>query len=826
MDEGSAGGGADKSARWTLGLFGRFKLSTVASGEVTLGGRRERLLLAYLALSTNGRASRRKLTALLWGADSDETTLDNLRVCVWRLRKAFGDAKHRIIASEGDDIALDLEAVEVDVLTFRRLAASSSTSELEAAAKLYGGEFLEELDIESEEFESWRREEATRCKNQVLDLLGVLMTRLAESGEIGRAIDAGLRILRLEPLHEAGARRLMQLYAESGRRGAATELYRSLVDSLKSELNAPPEAETRALFSEIARGSEEPIRPALADGGLSLDATTIISAIDASGQSGKTGRFNNQPNNLLRSLLRSRAIMAASLAACVIVAAALFFYPAREGLSGAQPGSGESSVSASPTSAISIAVLPFTNISGDASQDFFSQGMTEEITAALAKIPDLRVVARSSAFQFKGERDIRTVGEALGASHLIEGSVRKDGQRVRITAQLKADDGTHLWTETYNRELRDVFAIQEEIAEAIGGALRTRLGLRTGERLVSNRDIDPDSYQQFLRARPLMRARIDGVHEAARILEAVVARNPDYAPAVALLAVSHAFIDSEAAWNESLPKAEAEARRAVQLDPNLADAYWALARVLRLRGKLVEADDLFVKALMLDPSNPDVLDLYMLHLSNVGRVKEALVIAQKLRALEPYVPAFNADVGQIFWINGQTDAAIDILRPLIGFGAVRGTLAMIFASDRRFDESADLLDADAATSVLPEGSRAERRQAADLLRAVAKSPDATRSLPRIASSTLLSRTIHLDFVYLHGDAPDRALETYEDTIRAGQVGGQGGTFAYLWHPSYAPVRKTERFKLFVRDAGMLEYWRAKGWPEFCRPVAGDDFDCN
>jgi hypothetical protein len=91
---------------------------------------------------------------------------------------------------------------------------------------------------------------------------------------------------------------------------------------------------------------------------------------------------------------------------------------------------------------------------------------------------------------------------------------------------------------------------------------------------------------------------------------------------------------------------------------------------------------------------------------------------------------------------------------------------------------------------------------------------------------MLSRTIHLDFVYLYAGAPERALQTYEDTVKTGQVGGQGGTFAYLWHPSYAAARKTDRFKLFVRDAGMLDYWRSKGWPEFCRPVGSDDFICH
>ena len=148
-------------------------------------------------------------------------------------------------------------------------------------------------------------------------------------------------------------------------------------------------------------------------------------------------------------------------------------------------------------------------MSGDAAQEFFSDGMSEEITSALAKIPDLRVVGRESAFQFKGEKkDLRAIGQSLNATHLIEGSVRKVGDRVRITAQLvQADNGLNVWTDSYDREMTDVFAIQEDIATAIAGALRMPLGLKQGERLVSNRSIDPESYQQYLRAKAMVRAR-------------------------------------------------------------------------------------------------------------------------------------------------------------------------------------------------------------------------------------------------------------------------------------------------------------------------------
>src|SRR5262249_46475867 len=149
--------------------------------------------------------------------------------------------------------------------------------------------------------------------------------------------------------------------------------------------------------------------------------------------------------------------------------------------------------------------------SSERDQEFFSDGLTEEITTALAKVPDLKIVARTSAFEFKGKSiNIKTIGEQLGATHLIEGSVRKDGNRLRITVQLiKADDGTKMWAEEYDRQLTDIFQIQEDIARAIATSLRSPLGVKPGEKLVSNRDIDPESYQQYLAARALIRTLVN-----------------------------------------------------------------------------------------------------------------------------------------------------------------------------------------------------------------------------------------------------------------------------------------------------------------------------
>jgi len=296
-------------------------------------------------------------------------------------------------------------------------------------------------------------------------------------------------------------------------------------------------------------------------------------------------------------------ILAGGLAA--VIALLLYQQLAPNGTTTVQERTGTGSTAQVPVAAgISIAVLPFANLSGDANQEFFSDGMTEEITAALARVPNMRVVGRTSAFQFKGKnKDLRAIGQALSATHLIEGSVRREGDQLRITAQLiKADDGTNVWTESYNRQLTGVFAVQEEIAQAIAASLRVPLGLQSAS-LVPNQTKNLDSYQQYLRARTLIRTRGQGpMMDAATLLERVTARDPDYAPAWAIIALAYVLTPGDFLSDSgdvellrrgaavALPKAEAAARRAIQLDPNLATGYMALGRVEVARAHWSAAD--------------------------------------------------------------------------------------------------------------------------------------------------------------------------------------------------------------------------------------------
>ena len=495
------------------------------------------------------------------------------------------------------------------------------------------------------------------------------------------------------------------------------------------------------------------------------------------------------------------------------------------------PSSSKISVVSAPMlpdpAGMSIAVLPFLNLSPDKEQEFFSDGMTEEVTSALARVPGLTVIGRTSAFQFKGQgRDMRAIGRALGVKNLIEGSVRRDGEEIRITVQLiRVEDGAHLWAESYDRKLTGVFAVQEDIATAIAAALRVPLGLKQGESLVANRPADPQSYEDYLRALALHRARKTG--EVITVLKSVLARDPSYAPAWALLAETYILPDRFAPFEAKLTSGsrdearrilggqydliEQAARKAVQLDPRNADANNALGDLESLRGHWAAGEDYHRRALALDPNNPEVLYAYGYLLGATGHLKEALALQKKLMALEPFVPVYQSRTADLLWAAGQNDAAVRLFQSLPPDGRDEVRLAKVYATTGHFGQAAETLLAARPT---PQDSRAALDQAARLLRsAPAKSPQ-PETLPRLSRN--------LGFVYLFVGADRRSLEIVEREMAAGYYGAM---FRDPWAPPSAALRKSADFKAFVRQAGFDTYWRQRGWPEVCQPAGPSDFEC-
>jgi TolB-like protein len=325
----------------------------------------------------------------------------------------------------------------------------------------------------------------------------------------------------------------------------------------------------------------------------------------------------------------------------------------------------------------SLAVLPFVDMSPHRDQEYFSDGITEEILNTLAGIRDIKVAARTSAFAFKGQSpDIRTVGDSLGVRYVIEGSVRKAGDQLRITAQLiDSSDGTHLWSESYDRTLDDVFAIQTEIAQAIAGELRVPLGLDEASQLVHPTD-DLEAYDLYLAGRARLRERGQSLPEAIRLFEAAVARDSTWAPAWAGLAEAREVIGWYAeAWEGAAPRTVAEgyarfidlqepaaaaARRALALDPDNASAHVALGSVHRNRQEWSQASAEYERAIALDPENAEAYLQYAQLLMNTGSLADAVHAAERSVALDRLPVSLRVLAGARL-MAGQYERALEDL---------------------------------------------------------------------------------------------------------------------------------------------------------------------
>lgn len=286
----------------------------------------------------------------------------------------------------------------------------------------------------------------------------------------------------------------------------------------------------------------------------------------------------------------------------------------------------------------SIAVLPFTDMSAAGDQEYFGDGLAEEILNLLAGVRELKVSGRTSSFSFKGKDvPIPEIGRALGVAHILEGSVRKSGDRVRITAQLvKAEDGFHLWSETFDRQMEDIFAIQDEIADAIANALQlTLVGRVAGAGNL-------DAYQLYLQARPLIYTRnAQNLREARRLIDRALELDPDYPPALAASGELWQLLSDDPNSYGDIPEVEARAKarkdleRALLLNPDVADTHAALGLLFMNLGHHAAADGHLARALAINPSLTNANHWYVLNLSRSGRARDAVVAGKRFAELDP-----------------------------------------------------------------------------------------------------------------------------------------------------------------------------------------------
>ena len=311
----------------------------------------------------------------------------------------------------------------------------------------------------------------------------------------------------------------------------------------------------------------------------------------------------------------------------------------------------------------SIAVLPFVNMSSDKEQEYFSDGLSEELLNNLAKIPGLRVAARTSSFQFKGKtEDLRSVGEKLNVSAILEGSVRKEGNRVRITAQLiKAADGFHLWSETYDRDLKDVFAVQDEIARSVASSLKVAL-LGASTAADSPQQKNTDAYNAYLQGRYFLERRDKAnMEKAISYYEQAVKLDPGYALAWAELSRARSR-QANAGYlpvDVGFPKAREAAERALALDPNLAEAHLAMGYIKNnYDWDWVGADASLQRALALEPGNAMVIRGAATLAATLGRFEEALSLDRRAAELDPLSASTQNNIGLYAYRSGRLDEAV------------------------------------------------------------------------------------------------------------------------------------------------------------------------
>ncbi|HEX4592681.1 MAG TPA: tetratricopeptide repeat protein [Bryobacteraceae bacterium] len=356
---------------------------------------------------------------------------------------------------------------------------------------------------------------------------------------------------------------------------------------------------------------------------------------------------------------------------------------------------------ASGSELASIAVLPFADLSPDKDQEYFCDGMTEEIIDALAKVNGFRVVARTSSFAFKGkQQDIREIGKKLNVATVLEGSVRKDGNRLRVTAQLNSvADGYHLWSETYERELKDVFTVQDEISRAIVDTLQLKLA-NAGRKLRPS-SANVEAYDLYLQGRyHWSRWRSEGAERSIEYFQQAIRKDPNYAAAYSGLADSYAWLGFFGALNpnEAMPKARQAALKALALDDSLAAAHTSLGYVKSLHEfDWSGAEREFKRALQLNSGDSDAHFGYgITYLAPMGRLEEAVHEMQTARELDPLSPIANTYLGLAYhFVGNRTESAMQLRKALEldpGFVEARLELANLSIDDKNFSEFNSQLD--------------------------------------------------------------------------------------------------------------------------------------
>jgi TolB-like protein len=527
--------------------------------------------------------------------------------------------------------------------------------------------------------------------------------------------------------------------------------------------------------------------------------------------------------------LKGAAIAAVAL---LLAAAAAIWMINRSHNGGSAPAAGAATTSPAAAGQVTLAVLPFADMSTARDQESFSDGLSEEILNQLAQIKDLLVTGRTSSFSFKGKNeDLREIAKKLGVSNLLEGSIRKNGQQLRITAQLiNGTNGARTWSQTYNRELKDVFAVQEEIAKDVAQALSIKLDVGAMKRAEGG-TTNIEAYDKFLRAEALS-DHIGGEEnlQSIQLFRESIALDPAFARAWIGLygALEHLLINPNPVDAVGVRREMSEiGTRVVALAP---DVWWTqtmLAEQYRQEHKWAENEIAVNKAVATaPPSQINVATTYVLFLWAVGRVHEAADYMVRVHQTNPLSRSDLLFLQMSLDLAGRPEEAEAANQRAKTFfpGDSNWEGLALFRLWSRKQASAAAIRAQFRRSLETGGVPAKE---IDGILDKYDRPDTARADIRrryddsVRSNTNIPNSIS-QYADHFGDE-DLAL----DALRRGLIDLRGLTFHGLWVPYETNLRTDPRFKALLRDLGLADYFRGSGkWGDFCKPVGKDDFECH
>ena len=485
---------------------------------------------------------------------------------------------------------------------------------------------------------------------------------------------------------------------------------------------------------------------------------------------------------------------------------------------------------AQPAAAMpSIAVLPFVNLSSDKEQEYFSDGITEELVDALARVKGLKVAGRASSFHFKGKNeDLRMIGEALGVTSIVEGSVRKQGRQVRITAQLiKVADGFHLWSRTYDGDLANVFDLQEKIARAITSELRVVLQGDQQNRLVPVATRNPEAYALYLQATAIFNRRDghrfrDGIAE----IEQAVRLDPGYARAWSRLATLRGLSPTYEPNDpqSSLAAADKAAHRAIELDPSLAEAQAVLGLVSNSRRRFLEADAAYRRALEIDPDDVTANFWFAIHLITEGYVRRGSEHLDRALAADPMYPNALNWRSLTALVEGDLDLAERLSERSRDAGLAYLGIAASYISElrgRRQEAVARLSEGlTVGVDELPDGAREAIARGA--LGDVQARGQALALIDRYLASRPAVVSANVPYALMRLGRPGEALEV----LARGPTRNDALPLPTLWLFLGRDARTLPGFSEAARRIGLVEVWEREGAPDLCQRVEPGKYTCH